>query len=79
MAAANSTGGCMGKIIAISSIVIAVAATGWTGSEGKILRFVFPAGDLLGRPGRPAGDAAGLCHSLDRADLAGHVTSSAFA
>src|SRR5439155_1208057 len=29
MAAANSTGGCMGKIIAISSIVIASAATGW--------------------------------------------------
>jgi lactate permease len=42
MAAANSTGGCMGKIIAISSIVIAVAATGWQGSEGRILRFVFP-------------------------------------
>jgi lactate permease len=42
MAAANSTGGCMGKIIAISSLVIAVAATGWQGSEGKILRFVFP-------------------------------------
>ncbi len=42
MAAANSTGGCMGKIIAISSLVIAVAATGWKGSEGKILRFVFP-------------------------------------
>ena len=42
MAAANSTGGCMGKIIAISSIVVASAATGWTGSEGKILRFVFP-------------------------------------
>jgi lactate permease len=42
MAAANSTGGCMGKIIAVSSLVIAVAATGWHGSEGKILRFVFP-------------------------------------
>jgi lactate permease len=42
MAAANSTGGCMGKIIAISSIVIAATATGWQGSEGKILRFVFP-------------------------------------
>jgi lactate permease len=42
MAAANSTGGCMGKIIAVASIVIAVAATGWQGSEGKILRFVFP-------------------------------------
>jgi lactate permease len=42
MAAANSTGGCMGKIIAVSSIVIAATATGWQGSEGKILRFVFP-------------------------------------
>ena len=48
MAAANSTGGCMGKIIAIASIVIAVAATGWTGSEGKILRFVFPSAVLMG-------------------------------
>ena len=48
MAAANSTGGCMGKIIAISSIVIASAATGWTGSEGKILRFVFPAAVFWG-------------------------------
>ena len=42
MAAANSTGGCMGKMISISSIVVAVAATGWKGSEGNILRFVFP-------------------------------------
>jgi lactate permease len=42
MAAANSTGGCMGKIIAVSSIVIAATATGWQGSEGRILRFVFP-------------------------------------
>jgi lactate permease len=48
MAAANSTGGCMGKIIAIASIVIAVAATGWTGSEGKILRFVLPAAIFMG-------------------------------
>jgi lactate permease len=48
MAAANSTGGCMGKIIAISSIVIASAATGWTGSEGKILRFVFPSAIFWG-------------------------------
>ena len=48
MAAANSTGGCMGKIIAVSSIVIATAATGWQGSEGKILRFVFPAAVFWG-------------------------------
>jgi lactate permease len=48
MAAANSTGGCMGKIISIASIVIAVAATGWYGSEGKILRFVLPSALLMG-------------------------------
>jgi lactate permease len=48
MAAANSTGGCMGKIIAIASIVIAAAATGWQGSEGKILRFVLPSAILMG-------------------------------
>jgi lactate permease len=48
MAAANSTGGCMGKIIAIASIVIASAATGWQGSEGKILRFVLPSAILMG-------------------------------
>src|SRR5258705_10324366 len=33
MAAANSTGGVMGKIISISSIVVAAAATGWHGGE----------------------------------------------
>jgi lactate permease len=48
MAATNSTGGCMGKIIAIASIVIAGAATGWQGSEGKILRFVLPGAIFMG-------------------------------
>jgi lactate permease len=48
MAAANSTGGCMGKIIAVASIVIAAAATGWQGSEGKILRFVLPSALFMG-------------------------------
>jgi len=47
MAAANSTGGCMGKPISIATLSIAVAATGWTGSEGKILRFVFPSAIFL--------------------------------
>ena len=47
MAAANSTGGCMGKPISIATLCIAVAATGWTGSEGKILRFVFPSAVFL--------------------------------
>lgn len=41
MAAANSTGGVMGKMIDTQSIVVASSATGWFGHEGKILRFVF--------------------------------------
>jgi lactate permease len=41
MAAANSTGGVMGKMIDAQSIVVATTATGWFGHEGKILRFVF--------------------------------------
>lgn len=41
MAAANSTGGVMGKMIDTQSIVVASTATGWFGQEGKILRFVF--------------------------------------
>ena len=48
MAAANSTGGVMGKIISISSIVVAATATGWYGSEGKILRYVFWSAVLMG-------------------------------
>ncbi len=38
---ANSTGGVMGKMIDAQSIVVATASTGQSGSEGKILRFVF--------------------------------------
>jgi lactate permease len=48
MAAANSTGGVMGKIIAISSIVVAATATGWHGGESKILRYVFWSAVFLG-------------------------------
>jgi len=48
MAAANSTGGVMGKIISISSIVVAATATGWHGGEGKILRYVFWSAVFLG-------------------------------
>ena len=48
MAGANSTGGVMGKIICISSIVVAVAATGWQGGESRILRFVFWTSVILG-------------------------------
>jgi lactate permease len=38
---ANSTGGVMGKMIDAQSIVVATAATGQHGEEGRILRFVF--------------------------------------
>ncbi|MBX9788364.1 MAG: lactate permease LctP family transporter [Pirellulales bacterium] len=41
IAAANSTGGVMGKMIDAQSIVVASAATGQSGGEGPILRFVF--------------------------------------
>jgi lactate permease len=41
MAAANSTGGVMGKMIDAQSIVVASTATQWYGHEGDILRYVF--------------------------------------
>jgi len=41
MAAANSSGGVMGKMIDAQSIVVASVATGFIGKEGVILRFVF--------------------------------------
>jgi lactate permease len=41
MAAANSSGGVMGKMIDAQSIVVATTATRWYGHEGDILRFVF--------------------------------------
>jgi lactate permease len=41
MAAANSSGGVMGKMIDAQSIVVASTATGWVNSEGTILRYVF--------------------------------------
>jgi lactate permease len=41
MAAANSSGGVMGKMIDAQSIVVASTATNWVGHEGTILRFVF--------------------------------------
>ena len=40
-AAANSSGGVMGKMIDAQSIVVAAVATGEHGQEGKILRYVF--------------------------------------
>ena len=65
MAAANSTGGVMGKMIDAQSIVVAAAATGEDGREGEILRAVLRhsiAPRLAGR-----GDRLDLrpCHALD--------------
>ena len=40
-AAANSSGGVMGKMIDAQSIVVASVATGQQGEEGEILRYVF--------------------------------------
>jgi lactate permease len=42
MAAANSSGGVMGKMIDTQSIVVASTTTRWYGHEWEILRFVFP-------------------------------------
>src|SRR5262249_40019888 len=41
MAAANSSGGVMGKMIDAQSIVVASTGTRWYGHEGDILRYVF--------------------------------------
>jgi lactate permease len=41
MAAANSSGGVMGKMIDAQSIVVAATATNFHGQEGIILRYVF--------------------------------------
>jgi lactate permease len=41
MAASNSSGGVMGKMVDAQSIVVASTATNWYGHEGKILRYVF--------------------------------------
>jgi lactate permease len=41
MAAANSSGGVMGKMIDAQSIVVASTATQWYGQEGRILQYVF--------------------------------------
>ena len=41
MAAANSSGGVMGKMVDAQSIVVASTATRWFGHEGDILRYVF--------------------------------------
>src|SRR6476661_6675957 len=41
MAAANSAGGVMGKMIDAQSIVVASTATRWFGHESRILRYVF--------------------------------------
>lgn len=41
MAAANSSGGVMGKMIDAQSIVVASTVTRWYGQEWRILRFVF--------------------------------------
>jgi lactate permease len=42
MAAANSAGGVMGKMISAQSIVVACAAIGKPGKEGDIFRRVLP-------------------------------------
>jgi L-lactate permease len=48
MAASNSSGGVMGKMISLTSIAVAVAATGMSRSEeGRLFRFTFKHSVLL--------------------------------
>jgi lactate permease len=56
MAAANSSGGVMGKMIDAQSIVVASTATNWFGHEGSILRY-----DSSTRSRSPAWSACWLC------------------
>ncbi len=48
MAAANSSGGVMGKMVDAQSIVVATAATHQVGNEGRIFRFVLWHSIVLG-------------------------------
>ena len=59
MAAANSSGGVMGKMVDAQSIVVASTATRWYGHEGDILRYVFFHSIALAVCGH-AGDGASL-------------------
>ena len=63
--ASNSTGGVMGKMIDAQSIVVAAVATEQTGSEGRILRFVFLHSLVLAVDGRTADAGAGLPAAVD--------------
>ena len=67
MAAANSSGGVMGKMIDAQSIVVASTATRWYGHEGDILRYVFFHSVALAALVGAAGDAAGLRRARRRA------------
>ena len=66
-AAANSTGGVMGKMIDAQSIVVASVATGQHGSEGRILRYVFFHSLALAVLVGLLGTGAGLRLSINRA------------
>ena len=60
MAAANSSGGVMGKMIDAQSIVVASTATRWYGHEGRDPALRVLPQPRAGVPGRAAGDAAGV-------------------
>ena len=60
MAAANSSGGVMGKMVDAQSIVVASTATNFYGHEGQILRYVLLHSLAPGGPGGNPGHAAGL-------------------
>jgi lactate permease len=47
MAAANSTGGVMGKMVGAQSLIVACVAAGIEGKEGDLFRAVFKHGIIL--------------------------------
>ena len=47
MAAANSTGGVMGKMVGAQSLIVACVAAGIEGKEGDLFRAVFKQGLVL--------------------------------
>ena len=79
MAAANSSGGVMGKMIDAQSIVVASTATNWYGHEGSILRYVFLHSIVLACLVGCVCDAAGLRLSVhaDGPEIGRHAKRSA--
>ena len=72
MAAANSSGGVMGKMIDAQSIVVASTATRWYGHEGDDSPLRLLPQPRAGVSGRSAGAGAGVCGGVAPALMNAH-------